>query len=491
MRMKSTLELPMLLGRAEIVASSWDDATGEFDVIFATEAPVQVVIDGMTTNEILGLRAGEVDLTWLNAGGAILYQHGRPPEKDALAKSELKRPHIGTVVKARIEQRASGPVGVARCRLSNRGEVADIKMDVKDAILTQVSVGYRVEEYRDESKAGDAVPTLRAVKWIPKEITLTPIAADPNSRVRSDGSETKLPCIVLRSDPAEPVTSANNHGRGAMTPEELAAQKAAEEKAVRERAEADAKANRERAEAEAKAQRDRAEREVADKALSDKAAKDERERAETVELDCRASGFGDDFTKPLIKRGLSIVDSQRAILDELRKNQKTPPTNRVRVGDEPRDRVRAGIQEALEVRAQMIPADKASDNAKRFKGMRLLRMVEELQVAENQGRALEDYSPYALATRALAFSSSDFPKITENVANKKLRQMYEAASPTFKKISRETSAPDFRPMSRINTGLGSDLVAVQDNGEITYAALSEVKESYSLATYGKLLGLTR
>jgi hypothetical protein len=386
-------------------------------------------------------------------------------------------------------------MAVARVKLSARDEKAmeGIRADIAAGILRQVSVGYRVDLYEDKTRKGDETSTLRATKWVPQEVTMTPIGADPNSGVRS-ASETTFECRVIGSEASGSSSAAANQGRDAsMTPEELAAKKAADDKAASDKAVAD-KATADAAALATRSANDAAAtRATAATATLDRAAiaKEERERIENIQLDCRAAGLDDAFAADLVTRDISVAGAGRAILDEQRKKQKPSTNGHIRLGDEARDHVRAGVEEALLIRAGVVARDKATDASKRFRGMNLLRLAEECVRVANGGRDLEDMSPNAIATRALAFAASDFPKITENVAAKKLRQEYMAAAPTYKAISRENTAADFKPMSRVQTGLGSDLKEIQDNGELEYSNLAESKESYAITSYGKLMGLTR
>ena len=93
---------------------------------------------------------------------------------------------------------------------------------------------------------------------------------------------------------------------------------------------------------------------------------------------------------------------------------------------------------------------------------------------------------------AAACTTSDFPNILANVANKTLRQAYEAAPRTFVPFCRQVSAADFKPVNRVQL---SDVADVAD-GERERASSSaplcrDSKESYSLATFGEIVAITR
>src|SRR5262249_3479715 len=59
-----------------------------------------------------------------------------------------------------------------------------ILQDIATSIVSRISVGYRVQEWKTSKDAqGQRVKT--ATRWQPAEISLTALAADPNARTRS------------------------------------------------------------------------------------------------------------------------------------------------------------------------------------------------------------------------------------------------------------------------------------------------------------------
>ena len=60
-----------------------------------------------------------------------------------------------------------------------------------------------------------------------------------------------------------------------------------------------------------------------------------------------------------------------------------------------------------------------------------------------------------------AESTSDFPAILANVANKTLRQGYEAYPRTFQPFCRQVTAQDFKPINRVMLADAPVLAAVE------------------------------
>src|SRR4029434_6385739 len=78
-----------------------------------------------------------------------------------------------------------------------------------------------------------------------------------------------------------------------------------------------------------------------------------------------------------------------------------------------------------------------------------------------------------------------------DVANKTLRAAYQAAPQTFQSFSRRVEAPDFKPLHRMQLGEAPGLLKVNEHGEFKSGTIAEGREQFSLATYGRIFGITR
>ncbi|HZT32777.1 MAG TPA: prohead protease/major capsid protein fusion protein [Gemmataceae bacterium] len=90
-----------------------------------------------------------------------------------------------------------------------------------------------------------------------------------------------------------------------------------------------------------------------------------------------------------------------------------------------------------------------------------------------------------------AESTSDFPAILANVANKTLRQGYEAYPRTFQPFCRQVTAQDFKPINRVLLADAPALQMLNEKGEYHRAQLTDNNVSYKLATYGSMVAITR
>jgi hypothetical protein len=88
-------------------------------------------------------------------------------------------------------------------------------------------------------------------------------------------------------------------------------------------------------------------------------------------------------------------------------------------------------------------------------------------------------------------TSSDFPKILANTANKSLLAGYDGEESTWKAWCGTGSISDFKQLSIVRPSEMSDLEEVIEDGEYTYGTRDEEREQTRLATYGKLFAVSR
>lgn len=131
-----------------------------------------------------------------------------------------------------------------------------------------------------------------------------------------------------------------------------------------------------------------------------------------------------------------------------------------------------------------------------YAGFSILEMAKDVLEAGGisvRGLSAQEVAGLALQTRAGGgmMSTSDFPNILANVANKSLRKSYESAPATWKPITRVVTVPDFKPVSRVMLGEAPTLEKVNEHGEFKRGTMGESREAFSLSTYGKILAISR
>ncbi len=137
----------------EFVRSKEEDRVIEFP--FASEEPVE----RMYGNEILEISERAMDMSRLNTGAPLLFQH----DADKI---------VGVVERAYIK----GKRGFARVRLANNELGREMQELISDNIIRNVSFGYKINEM--EADKSTTPVTYRATDFQPFEISLVTVPAD-------------------------------------------------------------------------------------------------------------------------------------------------------------------------------------------------------------------------------------------------------------------------------------------------------------------------
>ncbi|THD81055.1 peptidase U35 [Aliigemmobacter aestuarii] len=461
-----TRNLPLITREASLrlVRGEGDDMT--IDVIWTTGATVQRRRyegwdDVVEYDEELVVTPGAVRMDRLNAGAPFLDSH----------RSWGLESVVGAVLPgtARIE----GGQGFARVRLTSAPDAAPIVQRIMDGTVSAVSVGYRVHRY-GITKAQGQRELWRAVDWEPMEISAVAMPADPGAHIRGADPrpETLTPCLLTRAD--APALSPNQT-RTTMPETQIP--------------ETDAPAETRAAPITPPAA------EPSPDAIRTEA---NRSAAEVLAL-CERHALGAGFAADLIRRGLSLDAARAAILDKLAEADApaargSEPVAATARGTGAADAAyREAMSEALLHRHNPGRAQ-LTDRAREFRGLTLLELAR--HALDRRGIATRGLSKMELATEALIgrsglHSTSDFPLILANVANKTLRAAYDTTPRTFTAWARQAVITDFKPVARNQLGGAPDLLRVPESGEFTYGTIGESREVYALVTYGRIVGITR
>jgi len=486
--MEQMIELPALRRSAELAPNSIDPETRSVEVIWSTGARVRrASLFGEPHDEELSMAPEHVRLERLNAGAPFLKVH-EAHDLDAV---------IGSVVpgSARIENGK----GIARIRLSERDAVDDIWRDIEAGHIRAVSIGYQVHRFeisKPPKDSGGGRELWRAVDWTPFEISAVPVGADPAAGFRA--TELVNDCVLHRRDAATEQGEPPMTDRTETPTEQSKTTAAPEETSMTDDKTGAAEPQTRAAETKPKAPKpapdtapEDGSRSTDTDALVSEVRAQERERvsmihglADKLQLE---RGFADD----LIRRGVSIDEARRLILDQVAaKADETRTFPHVSVPLGGRDATvtrREAISNALLHRYSptLFPLE---DAAREYRGMTLMELARES--LETAGVSTRGLSRDEVATRAL-HSTSDFPEILAAVTNKTLRQAYDAYPRTFPLFCRQVLATDFKAMHRVQLGEAPQLLKVGESGEFQRGTLGESKESYRIETYGRVVAITR
>ena len=456
-------KIPTQRTRAAFKPDTFSEENRTVEVVFATETAVRMYDweSGQMVDEILICTPEAGNLTRLNSGAPLLDNH-----KTYGSTSECV---VGVVESARFE---SGQ-GVARVRFSDSEEDTKLMNKVKDGIVTGISVGYNVTEYTVERKE-NARSIYKATKWEATEISLTPVQADVNSRVRSE--ETTNEVEIIEETPAPEPTPETEE-----TPEDT---NEVEKEIINLN-------NEEMTEEEKKAleQKQRSE-----------AALEERQRSSGIRKLVRAlSGLDDSFADTLIEEGVTLEVAQTRALTEWETKNPLTPKNNAQQQQTANEATRSAMSNALLLRINPQAAEVMGEENVRaaadFKGMNMLRLAEESLI--RSGVKTNGLSAREIAKGALGGSvrglhhTTDFPLLLGDTINRTLLAQYMLQTRTFLTWCRRATMSDFRAVTRVRLSeILGNLEEVKEGAEYKYGTLSESGETYKLAKYGKIIGIT-
>jgi hypothetical protein len=448
--------------------STADDDTRRVDVCWYTGVDVPR-IDWMT-GDIYMLRfdPGGEDLSVLNSGAPILDDHMSFGGACNSQKGKVKR-----------AWKADSGNYLATLQFSRRPDCDGLWMDIRDGVVAKFSMGVALLETDEVRDKGGKLLSITATKWQPFEISIEPIPADFATTTLS------------RDTPAEPLANEAPRATAQIKKEVPIMPELNNPTGV------DARLNDEQLQA-ARDEGARMERE-----------KMQREQARLSGIDQACAAFlkrgniDEAFVVNAKTTGMTPEQAKLSIIDQLARETDVAPihgSHGASVTKEAREKLREGMEAALLYRAN--PADpKLEVSGRDFAGLTLVDMGREcLQEAgvKTRGMSRMDIAEQALKGRVNSeeflggmATTSDFPNILANVANKSLRTAYSAAPRTYIPFCRMVTASDFKPINRVQLSEIAALQKVNSKGEFHRTYLSDSKETYSLVTYGNIVSITR
>jgi hypothetical protein len=231
----------------------------------------------------------------------------------------------------------------------------------------------------------------------------------------------------------------------------------------------------------------------------------ERARAGGIRQMVALAGLPETVSNDLIDSGVTLEAARIAVFEQMAAKTAANPQNpHVAVTRDKSDTFRAQIEAGILLRADPSRATVEERSLGReFAGLSLVEVARECLNAigvQTKGLYPDQVAKAALLGRAGApelfegagmMTISDFPGIMANVANKFLRQGYEAAPKTFMPFCRMVSAKDFKPRASVQLSDLSAFNKINEKGEFHRGSLSDNKETYQLATYGEIIAITR
>lgn len=214
----------------------------------------------------------------------------------------------------------------------------------------------------------------------------------------------------------------------------------------------------------------------------------ERKRIADIQAIGAKASLSSDQIQKMIDSDVSVADAKAAAFEFMVQNDaKAQPRSTVVTVEHNMDNLTSSMKNALMNRVNP-QKYKLDDKGREFRGMSLMDMAK--AALATGGINWKPMTQSEIAIKAL-HSTSDFPLLLADVANKSMRDAYEAAPKTFAPLARQVSVADFKTIRRLQLGEAPALAEIKESGEYTYGTLSENQETYSLTTYGKMINLSR
>ena len=344
---------------------------------------------------------------------------------------------IGRLENIRIENKSLK----ARAYFDDDDESMRVWKKVRSGSLTGVSVGYRINEINLTKRDGEP-DLLEVTRWTPLEASIVTIPADQNAGVgrKEPDSNIEKPKKEDRQMP----TDVKEPGK-TQEPQGVDIEKERKE-----------------------------------------AIEAERQRIKQINDLCRMHGL-EELAMDLIERGVSVEEAKDEILKKLAE-RKQPVGGSVRQEADEREKFQRAVVDAVLLRAGF-KLDKPAEGANQFRSYSLVDLAKEaLRMA---GVNTTGWSRAKIVERAFTHSSSDFPNILLDAANKALTEGYREQPTTYQQFTRRTSATDFKANHRVRISSFTDLEEVKELAEYKEGTIKDEGETVKVATFGKIFTISR
>lgn len=474
---RMTREIPALALRASVAPGTLDEEKRTVELIWTTG---ERVLRGFFDRyfEELSLAPGAVRMGRLQNGAPLLDTHD----------SYDLRGVIGVVESARLEPTR----GIAKVRFARDDQGNAVFAKVRDGILRNVSVGYRIHKMEKVEDGEDRIPVYRAVDWEPYEISIVPVGADAGAGIRAAGAATN-PCEFIAEERTMAKLLKKDPQGSTTKPAEVAAT---------------------RGDVDETEGVDEAEGTDETRASDETIRLGERSRVMSIQRSAKVLRLKPGIAEEHIAKGTS-ADKFRELAERLFEKEDpidiTPAgdgATTIRAGADERDKFLRGASDWIVERAAV--GDMVSAHAKtrgeagkvdggEFRGMRMLdlaRMCLERAGVKTRGMLPMNLIAAALDQRAAigvgAASTGDFPVLLENTLHKVLLAAYATTPDTWTQWCMTGSVSDFRPHKRLRMGSFGSLQTVNEGGEFANKSIPDAtKESITAATKGNMISITR
>lgn len=211
----------------------------------------------------------------------------------------------------------------------------------------------------------------------------------------------------------------------------------------------------------------------------------EQERKRTSEITALFRDFDVEGADEAIVMGVSVDEARAMVMDQLRARNKGVT---VTMGEAESDKFRAAAQDAV-LMAAGLPVTEPAPGANELRGHSMIELARESLQRECATKA--NFGDNMETARAAINSTSTFPAIMSNLANKSVMVGFNEAETTFQIWAGKGSNRDFKEAARVALSEAGNLELVPEGGQFQQDVFGEASARTKVATYGKIFSLTR
>lgn len=448
---------------------SFNEEAGTVDIVYSTGARR----DNGDYWETLIVSEDSIDATRLDAGAVSLIVDHMPYGLP-----------LGRVVAHRVENGSA----IATVKLSEAPENAGVVADIRAGVIRQVSVGYEQVSFEDSEEGGVRERTV--TRWMPWEISLVCLPADPAAHIRS-APGAKHRRSEDKMDPEELLAAAT----AAVT---AAAAQLAE---AQEGGDADAIAAAEAAVAAAAAELEAAQAAVDAAEEGDEGGGEEETRSAPTADETRVAAVLEYATRNRISPEiLTRHITQRHSLEEVqrmhtqsRADRSAPPvkTARSRILRDERETLTRQASEVIYGRiVGSTPGQDAGDL--RFRSLADIagRFVGMNSGATDPNRIFRAATAPHTRTGMHTTSDFSFAGAVATATERRVREVAANTARTYEPIVRETEVRDFKPVETISHSSFPGLLQVAEGAAPKFGTFSGEAGTFQIEEFARAIAFT-
>jgi len=449
----------------------------------AEERTVEMIFYSGATIPRYSWDRGEYMLTLSTEPGAVRLDRlksGRAPLLNAHDNYSADNV-LGVIETAWVEDGA----GKARAKFAKDDQAADrVWNKVKQGILRNVSMGLVILRMKELESKKDEPKHFLATDWQPQEISIVAIGADPQASLFGEQREQFQEVEVEEFAIAARATSPEENPMDKETIVDAGEQARADKQEQPVVVVADEQLN----------------------AAHKVGVTAEQGRITGILKVAKVCGLELDFAQKHIAANTSLENFRAVAIDEqaLRASKQEIRHVHSDILHDEADKRRCNMTGALLERFEPNKwswddrdskflfhrggGQRIFDGARNYAACTLLDIAKECLAV--QGIRWQSKNRTEIAQLAFQ-STSDFPFILADVANKSLRAGYEQVESQWRLLASRRTAADFKTVKELTLDSSSRLEKVPESGEFKHGSLVEGKESWGLSTYGKIISITR